>query len=458
MTKAPFAYTAGRWLHLDKEQRQARYLRFDFDALCEKVLSLSPLAASIQSCQKLEGGFSRAFIFTTDDGRRVVAKFPMPVAGSPRFITNSEVATITYLKSNTKISIPEILDWNDDPSNPIGSAYIIMQHAGGVSLQQAWPGMSSLQKMHCIRDINKNIMQLSKLDFPAYGSLYFSDATFFGSESKFKLQDEKYCVGPHCKTTYWDCNVGEPRYYHFKGPNQGPSLLNQGQAVFPKLIQHPQLQSNAAPTIFHPDLHKRNIFVSEDDPTVVTNLIDWQSASIEPAFYYSDDVPDFAKPPSEETETPTGEDYCSKVYAAGLAFLAPRLTAARNIDEALLRPLRYCHRTWRDGVVPFSHGLTELRERWEELGFKDECPIPTPTVEEKRVYEERLDTYNKFLEVRQDLVETLGVEEDGWTPLDRREETVEAHRQVYEIIMSGLDNDQDRAEMTVMWPFDSIKT
>ena len=95
---ALFAYTSGRWLHLDKPQRDARYIGFNFDRLCERVLSLCRSATSIESCEKLEGGFSRAFVMKTDNGRCVVAKFPMSVAGPAGYVTNSEVATVAYCK------------------------------------------------------------------------------------------------------------------------------------------------------------------------------------------------------------------------------------------------------------------------------------------------------------------------------------------------------------------------
>ncbi|PGH34445.1 hypothetical protein GX50_02713 [[Emmonsia] crescens] len=74
VNKVPFAYTASRWLHLNNLQREG-------------------------CCEKLEGGFSKAFIITTDDGRCVVAKFLTSVAGPATFVTNSEVATITYCKT-----------------------------------------------------------------------------------------------------------------------------------------------------------------------------------------------------------------------------------------------------------------------------------------------------------------------------------------------------------------------
>ncbi|PGH11552.1 hypothetical protein AJ79_04810 [Helicocarpus griseus UAMH5409] len=94
-----------------------------------------------------------------NNGQRFVAKFPTSVAG-PLEGTNSEVATMAYrrfctaelpgvgsyrqfnMKLHTKIPIPSVLDWSDDPSNPAGSAYIIMEHADGVSPDQAWPKMT----------------------------------------------------------------------------------------------------------------------------------------------------------------------------------------------------------------------------------------------------------------------------------------------------------------------------
>lgn len=72
-------------------------------------------------------------------------------------------------------------------------------------------------------------------------------------------------------------------------------LLESGRAVIKKMSKDKLILTAAAPTLLHPNLHERNIFVSENDPTVITGIINWQSASIEPAFWYSDDVPDFAR-------------------------------------------------------------------------------------------------------------------------------------------------------------------
>lgn len=92
----PHTYTGGRWLRRDRLECDSRYISFDFDALCRRVVELCPGARSIASYDKKEGGFNRVIIFTTDNAKRVVAWLPFALAGPPRLTTNSEVATIKY--------------------------------------------------------------------------------------------------------------------------------------------------------------------------------------------------------------------------------------------------------------------------------------------------------------------------------------------------------------------------
>jgi hypothetical protein len=99
----PHSYTKGRWLRHDKLEREARYVKFNFDALRNRVVELCTGAMSIVSYEKKEGGFNRAFIFTMDDARRVVARPPTRTTGPARLTTNSEVATINYCASSASI-------------------------------------------------------------------------------------------------------------------------------------------------------------------------------------------------------------------------------------------------------------------------------------------------------------------------------------------------------------------
>jgi hypothetical protein len=68
--------------------------------LCRKIVELCPGAVSIASYEKKEGGFNKVFIITTDNGKRIVARLPTRISGLPRLSANSEVATITYCRSD----------------------------------------------------------------------------------------------------------------------------------------------------------------------------------------------------------------------------------------------------------------------------------------------------------------------------------------------------------------------
>lgn len=92
----PYDYTNGRWLRADASQRDARRIKFDFPALCQKAISSAPGAKGISECTKVEGNFNRAFIISLDNGTKVVARVPLSVAGPSRLVTNSEVATMAY--------------------------------------------------------------------------------------------------------------------------------------------------------------------------------------------------------------------------------------------------------------------------------------------------------------------------------------------------------------------------
>lgn len=92
----PYLYTTGRWLNRDELQREARYRKFDFPALCKKVVNTCSGATKVIRYEKKEGGFNRVFILYLDNGERVVARVPFRIAGPRGLSTNSEVAIMAY--------------------------------------------------------------------------------------------------------------------------------------------------------------------------------------------------------------------------------------------------------------------------------------------------------------------------------------------------------------------------
>ncbi|KAL8910040.1 MAG: hypothetical protein Q9171_004666 [Xanthocarpia ochracea] len=216
-------------------------------------------------------------------------------------------------------------------------------------------------------------------------------------------------------------------------------LLSFGRDVIHKLSEDPRIRATAAPTLHHPDLHKRNIFVSNDDPTIITDIIDWQSSSIEPAFEYADETPDFAAPSlnlSFEDQPPDiNAELCKQAFNVCLQFLVPRLSAARALDDNLLRPFRYCYRTWKDSAVAFRDELIEISSRWKELGLPNSCPYPLPTSDELVVYRREFEDFVAARKLKQRLICLLDTTPDGWVPTHLWEATKSAHNEAFDVFV-----------------------
>ncbi|GES64414.1 phosphotransferase enzyme family protein [Aspergillus terreus] len=332
------------------------------------------------------------------------------------------------------------------------------------------------------------------LDFPAYGSLYHAENRA-PSRSQRAL-DNEFCIGPHCGIRYWDCTGGEGRYYDDLEPNRGPwndihqysdGLIDAGLSRLPPSISDGEnrpsyhgsveshkilleqariwlktistdhrIKASSRPVLYHPDLHTRNIFVSEKDPSVITGIIDWQAASIEPAFWYSDEIPDFA------TSDEPGDEVYTQAFNMASQFLTPVHFNPRLMDENLFRPFRYSYRTWKDGAVALRHELIETTRNWEKLGFSGQCPLPPPTTEELANHEQEYKLFEAAQNLRRDLSSLLNTATDGWMPPESWETTKLAHKEIFDGMLQAVlaneevDDDpvKDEATLRSIWPFD----
>lgn len=74
------------------------------------LLKYARTQRALQLMTRKRGVFNRVFIFTMDNGRRIVAKLPFVLAGPSMLTTSSEVATIQHRES--KPVHPKIGDTN----------------------------------------------------------------------------------------------------------------------------------------------------------------------------------------------------------------------------------------------------------------------------------------------------------------------------------------------------------
>ncbi|GKZ32037.1 hypothetical protein AbraIFM66950_001126 [Aspergillus brasiliensis] len=419
----PHNYTSGRWLRDAKKERASRYIECDFDALCRRILDLSPKASSIIDCQKVEGGFNRVFVFELNDDTRLVAKLPFTLAGPPRLTTSSEVATIKYY-------------WNDDATsieNAIGSEFIIMEHAAGVQLHNQWHGMTDKQRVKCIDAIYRKLKEVVDLQFPCFGSMRLMETSVLD-----------HIVEP---------DTGTVHLHVIEDPIRGLGLIFSNTAMA-WLMLDPLIKNCATPALFHTDLHKRNIFVSEDDPSVITGIVDWQAASIEPAFWYADEIPDFA----------TENEVCTRAFDVCTQFLIPGLSKPRLLDQNLFRPFRYSYRTWKDGAVALQHDFIDTSRHWQRLGFTGQCPYKLPSPHELADHRKQYRLFEAAHNLRYDLAGLLNTATDGWVPVSDWQTAQTAHHEMSDGTLQAVltnpeadDPDEpvkDEETLRNIWPFD----
>lgn len=108
-----------------------------------------------------------------------------------------------------------------------------MEHAPGISLHQRWPTMEIGEQFRCIKALYRKLEEVVRLKFLGYGSLYFDDTEYI-TASKIPL-DQEYCIGPHCGSHFWNCNVIQPKYYHHVNPNQGLCEFSKHSWIFQTL-------------------------------------------------------------------------------------------------------------------------------------------------------------------------------------------------------------------------------
>jgi len=248
------------------------------------------------------------------------------------------------------------------------------------------------------------------------------------------------------------------------------NLARAGEQVLLSLAQSRAIKTVETPMLLHRDVHKRNIFVSDEDPAKITCLIDWQSSSIEPSHYYSDETPDLCDfpdtweeteledPPSKAQEKMLKDvSICRRTWEVLIRGYVPELHKARTMDQDLLRLFRYAPSAWRHGAVAFREDLIQLSARWSsQLSLHGSCPYQ-PTLDELARQKSLWKDFETVQDVKRESVRGLRTDEEGWVPIDRWEDTKSAHsllfREWLDTVVKTGELTEDKARK--IWPFDT---
>ncbi|KAG9097793.1 hypothetical protein FS749_005488 [Ceratobasidium sp. UAMH 11750] len=159
---------------VDDERREARAdgdNPFPIDRAVLRQIVREKLGCEPTHIKFLSSGtFHKAFLVSLVDGPDVVARIARRYM--PKLKTESEIATINYIRTHTKIPVPFIYAYDSDPYNKLGGEYIIMSKAPGVPLIRHFHSMSPATLQALTTNLANLLIPLSTQTFPAIGSLY----------------------------------------------------------------------------------------------------------------------------------------------------------------------------------------------------------------------------------------------------------------------------------------------
>ena len=244
-------------------------------------------------------------------------------------------------------------------------------------------------------------------------------------------------------------------------------LLNATKMVMSQLVEHIPLRDAAAPILLHPDFHKRNIFVSETDPTIITGVIDWQSASVQPAFMYATETPDFASlpedlpflkklgEPEEESEHELkSASICAQTFDTIAKGYIPKLQAGRNLDPSLLRNFHYCLTSWTSSATAIREELIDLSQRWQEIGLAGSSSYSIPE-EDISLHKKLYNDLEDAMKLKAGVMRLLNANSDGYVSNDEWERASEALPLLREQwIASAIESGTSEQDAKAMFPFD----
>lgn len=413
----------------------------------------------------------------------MIVRIPCPIVGNTRLAVASEAATLTYAREHLHVPVPKVLasSRRRDHYNDIGAEFLILEKAQGVPLHRRIDSLNGDEAKPFIKDFLDIESRISSNNFSQIGSLYFKeDVTpelqnrpLYANGSACDSASEKYRIGPTVQRDFWR---GERRYMNIdRGPCKqyyntivsflnfvaGPDFGSYIQAIInrerqwlktyakPRPKNNPLFLSdfendpdthlrlldcvesiipclNLPPSFMdlklsHPDLNPSNVLVTPDGYPKVTDVIDWQHASILPYFVQAVFPPSFlyqgalismkedgeqeGMPDSVAAEPPEVQaKYQHHLQLVARHKLFHKMVRENDrrlrrlhvmgspIQKAFLGLLQYASRSWTDGAYGIREQLMELYYDWNIIAGPG-APYPISFSEEEMELHD-VDSYN----------------------------------------------------------------
>jgi hypothetical protein len=360
---------------VDSWRDEAPPLNLNYEALKHLVDHFLPGShgACIDITAMRRGGFHEIRVLHFDDGWSCIARFTREYESLEK--TESELATIEYVRKNTTIPVPEIYFVNYNENHVVGAAFVLMERMDGGPLGDIWDDLPLEHKLDVMRQLANVTGQLSEQKFEALGMIT-KDGT----------------VGPALD----DSDIGQPLtdhaftstleaylFYLQDDPDHNETLRNLYQEVRDEIQSF--LERNATNPLLNPpyrlehgDYNAWNILVVQEDKTLppkLSAIIDWdwsQTVELETLYSYPGWIIDGYN--GKEKYRWAENRVLRKHFVASLDQYFPRDSPERKLVKKCFREksylVNYFGRTFMSEHEDVK--ITELRVRGYLSGIRGE--------------------------------------------------------------------------------------
>lgn len=94
----------------------------------------------------------------------------------PFYKTESEVATLCYVRETFALPVPRVWAYNSSVENELGFEWVLMENVKGVTLENIWRVISMEDKSKVVREAAEIIGKMLEYQFNEVGNLYAKEA------------------------------------------------------------------------------------------------------------------------------------------------------------------------------------------------------------------------------------------------------------------------------------------
>ena len=118
-------------------------------------------------------GYQKLYLVSSPRlAKKYMLRATLPV--EPFYKTESEVATMAFIRKYTTLPVPLVIDYCSSASNPLKSEWILQEHIKGTALSETWDDMPFHVKAEFAVQMQLYMQLLQNFDFSWIGNLYYS--------------------------------------------------------------------------------------------------------------------------------------------------------------------------------------------------------------------------------------------------------------------------------------------